>query len=174
MRYIFLLLLILISTFNLIAEDDTTKDRHDKIFIVTIDLNTQPSEAFKYFTENELLEKWLTAEANVTPIVLGDYELFWEPEDKKNNSTIGCNISAIIPNQLISFNWRSPKQFKHFANSADPLTHVVVSFIPTEYGTTIHLVQSGWRSGDNWEKAREWQEKAWTIAIKRLAEIVNR
>jgi len=125
------------------------------------------------FTINELLESWLVALAEVEPTVGGKYELFWEPHDRENNSTIGCQVTAIEPDKFLSFEWRSPKQFKHFANNADPLTHAVVFFIPEAEWTEVHLIHSGWRSSTEWEAARQWQVQAWNGAFERLGKLVN-
>ena len=92
---------------------------------------------------------------------------------KENNSTIGCRITAIEPDQFLSFEWRSPKQFKHFANQADPLTHVVVLFVPRGESTHVHLIHSGWRGTPEWEEARRWQGQAWSVAFERLEKLVN-
>ena len=126
------------------------------------------------FTNNTLLQTWLTKASDVEPAVGGNYELFWEPSDRENNSTIGCKVTAVEPERFISFEWRSPKQYKHFANSADPLTHVVVFFIPLGDSTMVHLIHSGWRSSPEWEEARQWQTKAWTGAFEELKAKVNR
>lgn len=120
------------------------------------------------FTEKERLESWLTRAAEVEPMAGGKYELFWEPDDRENNSTIGCKITAFEQDELIAFEWRSPKQFKEFASNADPLTHVVVTFIPDGATTRLHLVHSGWRSSAQWEEARQWQAKAWDAALAEL------
>jgi hypothetical protein len=105
--------------------------------------------AFEYFTRNDLLESWLTAAADVEAVEGGRYELFWEPE-------------------------RSPRQYKEFANRSDPLTHVVVLFVPEGAGTRVHLVHSGWRSDPEWEEARRWQDRAWAIALRQLERVVPR
>ncbi len=140
----------------------------DRVIYVSALLTVSPARAFEYFTKADLLTAWLTAAAEAEPKVGGKYELFWEPADRENNSTIGCRITAVQANQLLAFQWRSPKQFKTFANGADPLTHVVVSFVPEGPGTRIHLVHSGWRSSSEWEEARIWQERAWHGAIEEL------
>jgi uncharacterized protein YndB with AHSA1/START domain len=140
----------------------------DKIIHVQALLAVPPAKAFAFFTDNELLQSWLMAAADVELRVEGKYELFWEPADRENNSTIGCRITALAPAQFIAFQWRSPKQFKSFANTADPLTHVVISFVPEGAGTRVYLVHSGWRSTPEWEEARLWQERAWTGAFKNL------
>ncbi len=137
-------------------------------FHLMVSLHATPSEAFACFTENERLEAWLTEVAEVEPRVTGKYELFWEPDDRENNSTIGCKVTAATTDQLLAFDWKSPWQFKDFANLADPLTHVVVTFIPSGNTTDVHVVHSGWRSTSEWQEAREWQEKAWRNALDRL------
>ncbi len=145
----------------------------DKIVHHSVRLHCNARRAFEMFTVNHLLESWLVNVAEVEPVVGGKYELFWEPEDRENNSTIGCRVTAIEPDKFISFEWRSPKQYKHFANNADPLTHAVVFFVLAGVNTEIHLIHSGWRSSAEWEEARQWQDRAWGVAFKELERQVN-
>jgi uncharacterized protein YndB with AHSA1/START domain len=144
----------------------------DRIIHLSVFVPIPPARAFAYFTDAALLQQWLAAVADVEPHVGGKYELFWQPDDRESNSTIGCRVTAVEPGQLVAFQWRSPKQFKSFANTADPLTHVVVMFVPENAGTRVHLIHTGWRSSPDWEEARAWQERAWAGAfeeLKRLA-----
>ncbi len=145
----------------------------DKIIHHSVKLQCDSHNAFKLFTNNQILESWLTQVAEVEPVTGGKYELFWEPDNREDNSTLGCRITAIKPNQFLSFEWRSPKQFKHFANQADPLTHVVVFFIPYEIGTEVHLIHTAWRNTAEWEDARQWQDRAWQVAFQKLENYVN-
>lgn len=126
------------------------------------------ADCFGLFTEVTGLESWLCAKARVEPHVGGRYELFWDPADPENDSTIGCRITAFERDQLLAFQWRSPRQFKPFANAADPLTHVVVSFHAEASGTAVTLVHSGWRSSPPWQQAAEWQAAAWGHAFRAL------
>ena len=151
----------------------TTAPAPDKVIHVSAIVTVAPAAAFSYFTDNALLQSWLTAAANVEARVGGKYELFWQPNDRENNSTIGCRVTAMAAGQLLAFQWRSPKQFKPFANSADPLTHVVVSFVPAGSGTRVHLIHSGWRSGSEWDAARAWQERAWAAAFNTLERVAK-
>lgn len=146
----------------------------DNIIHLSIILKMDAKEAFRHFIDKGLLESWLTTIAEVEPKSGGKYELFWNPTDRANDSTIGCKITAIEEDQLIAFEWRSPKQFKHFANNADPLTHVVVSFTPGDKNkTVVHLIHSGWRSSEEWEEARTWQERAWRMAFANLEKMTG-
>jgi uncharacterized protein YndB with AHSA1/START domain len=145
----------------------------DKVIHVSAFVPVPPARAWACFTNNTLVHSWLTSSADVEPKAGGKYELFWQPGDCENNSTIGCRVTALAPEQFIAFQWRSPKQFKPFANSADPLTHVVVTFIPQSGGTRVHLIHSGWRSSQEWEEARIWRERAWIGAFKDLERVAS-
>jgi len=146
----------------------------DEIIHLYEELKCSPAEAFKMFTENKKLAIWLTEEADVDPKVGGSYELFWNPDDRQYDSTIGCKITALVPDRLISFEWKGPKQYSHFMNEADPLTHVTVSFIPTDKGNTeVHLVNSGYRKSDEWQEARQWFVNMWKFAFSELAKEIN-
>jgi uncharacterized protein YndB with AHSA1/START domain len=145
----------------------------DKIIHRSVQLKCDTRRAFEMFTVSHLLESWLVSVAEVEPVVGGRYELFWEPEDRENNSTIGCKVTAIESDKFLSFEWRSPKQYKSFANNADPLTHGIVFFIPEGKATEVHLIHSGWRSSVEWEEARQWQDRAWSLALKVLEKQVN-
>jgi uncharacterized protein YndB with AHSA1/START domain len=98
--------------------------------------------AFEMFTDNELLASWLTNLADVEPRVGGKYELFWVPEEKQDNSTIGCKITALEPNKLLAFEWKGPIFYKDFMNVSDPLTHVTVMFLD------ISFIQGGEKESD--------------------------
>jgi uncharacterized protein YndB with AHSA1/START domain len=143
----------------------------DNVIHIATLVAATPDGAFAYFTKPARLTQWLTAAAEVEERVGGRYELFWQPDDRENNSTIGCRLTAFVPGQLLAFQWRSPRQFKSFANTADPLTHVVVAFVPEGSATRVHLIHSGWRSGAAWEEARAWQEKAWAGAFEQLQRV---
>lgn len=126
------------------------------------------------FTLNEKVQLWLAPLADIEPRVGGKYELFWDLNDKLNNCTAGCKITVIEPDDLISFEWRGPKEFKRFMNNCDPLTHVVVFFSSRQPSRTdVHLVHTGWRETDVWEEARLWFEKAWKSAFEELREQVH-
>jgi uncharacterized protein YndB with AHSA1/START domain len=92
----------------------------NKIIHLSAQLACDRKRAFELFTHNPFLERWLAAKAEVAPSVGGAYELFWEPDNRENNSALGGKITALGANHFLSFEWRSPKQFKHFAHQADP------------------------------------------------------
>jgi uncharacterized protein YndB with AHSA1/START domain len=151
--------------------------RTDRIIHAVVRLRCDAHRAFEMFTVGELLQSWLAPLAEVEAAVGGKYELFWEPNDRENNSTKGCRITALEADQFLSFEWKGPVQFKQVMNESDPLTHVTVFFIPEGFGssdrTDVHLIHTGWRSADEWEAARQWFEVSWRGAFKELSSQVN-
>lgn len=142
----------------------------ENIIIAKEDLDCDVETAFLMFTNNELLEKWLTVKANVDLKVGGPYELFWDLDNPENDSTIGCRITGLEKNKYISFDWKGPAKFKEIMNFVDPLTHVIVFFSqnPNSKKTTIHLFHTGWRMGAEWKGPREYFQKAWHMALEEL------
>lgn len=103
----------------------------DKVLHHTVRLDCDARRAFEMFTINELLQSWLAPLAEVEPVAGGKYELFWDPMDRENDSTIGCRVSAIEPNKFLSFEWKGPVQYQALheqrwsANSRCRLLHPV-------------------------------------------------
>lgn len=145
----------------------------DKIIVETVILNCPAEKAFELFTLNKNLENWLTAKADVEARVGGKYELFWEPENPDNNSTIGCKILTIDKPNYLNFEWKGPKQYKHFMNTIQPLTNVTVIFTAQGAQTQLSLIHTGWRNTDEWEEARQYFVKAWKGAFSQLEKYVN-
>jgi uncharacterized protein YndB with AHSA1/START domain len=141
-------------------------------------MNCPVEEAFRQFSDGAQLSRWLASSAEVEPFVGGKYELFWDVESRERNSTLGCKVTAIEPNKFIAFNWKGPEAFRRFMNTAEPLTHVVVFFIPQtpqpSPSTEVHLVHSGWGSTPEWDEARRWFEDAWRGAFEALSQQSNR
>ena len=147
----------------------------ENIILIKEEIDCDLSSAFSMFINNELLENWLTVKANIEPKFGGKYELFWDPEHPENDSTIGCKITGIEKNRFISFEWKGPTEFKSFMNNVDPLTHVIVFFSHNNNlkKTIIHLFHTGWRKDTDWQKARQYFQKAWSKALKGLKEKIQ-
>jgi uncharacterized protein YndB with AHSA1/START domain len=147
-----------------------------KIIVQSARLHCSTERAFELFTQNEHLQNWLTAIADVEPEVGGRYELFWDPDDPERNSTLGCKITALEAETLLAFEWKGPPQFR-FMNEADPLTHVTVFFAPSAElltpCTDVYLIHTGWGTGSDWEEARTFYVRAWDGAFSELETLVN-
>ena len=139
----------------------------------SVRLMCDTKKAYEMYTVNERLQAWLTEIAEVEPRPGGKYELFWDPDNRDNNSTIGCRITAMEKEKFLAFEWKGPTQFKHFMNEVRPLTNVVIFFIPYPEGTEVHLLHTSWRDTPEWEEARQWFDKAWAMVLSELQKYVG-
>ena len=137
--------------------------------VIDLNLNISVEEAWNLWTDERKIEQWLTTKAHVVPKLSGAYELFWDPENPNENSTIGCHITALIPNKLLSFEWKGPVPYADLMNVDPTPTWVQVSFEPLDPSKTIiHFRHSGWRQSARWADARTWQLNAWSRAFQNL------
>ena len=147
-----------------------------KVILQSARLHCTTERAFALFTENEELQTWLTRSAHVEPRVGGRYELFWDLDDPEQNSTLGCKITAIVPNTLLAFEWKGPPALR-FMNEVDPLTQVSVFFVPCNEVLTpctdVHLLHGGWGSSEDWEDARVYFVRAWDNTFAELETLIN-
>ena len=85
--------------------------------------------------------------------------------------TIGCKVTEVVPDKLISFEWRSQNSINILPITRS-LTHVWSSSFRCA-ATDVHLIHSGWRSSAEWDEARQWQDRAWGGAFKDLEKQIN-
>ncbi len=150
-------------------------DVNSSDFTFELNLPVSLENAWKLWTDSKQLEKWLTTKAKVQAEVGGPFELFWDPENPSENSTLGCKIIALAPRRLLSFQWRGPVPYADLMNFEPFPTWVSISFesVATEE-TVIHFRHSGWGKSARWNEAREWQNKAWIGAFAELENIVRK
>ena len=148
----------------------------EEIIHIKVNLACDVHHAFRMFTENLLLEKWLTTQADVIPEIGGKYELFWIRDNREINNTAGCKITGIEQDSFISFDWKGPEEYQAFMNNCDPLTHVIVTFSKDNENNVsiVHLFHTGWRQGEEWEKARLFFVNAWTNVLQSLEEMIEK
>lgn len=148
----------------------------DKIIVQTALLNCSLEKAFEMFTENQMLESWLTTKADVEMRVGGKYELFWTPEDPDptNNSTYGCKVLAVDQPNFFNIEWAGNAEQKEFMNKVRPLTNVTFLFTKLDSNQTkVTLIHTGWRDMSDWEQARQFFINAWRGAFSKLEKYIN-
>lgn len=141
---------------------------------ITVDfiLEMDVSSAWKHWTSEAKLQEWLSVQARVEPKINGAYELFWDPNNPAENSTIGCKVIAIVPLKLLAFEWKGPVPYAELMNLEPLPTWVQINFEPKGISKTIiHFRHSGWLDSSKWVEARNWQLKAWMGAFENLRKI---
>ncbi|KIL35110.1 ATPase [Cohnella kolymensis] len=121
------------------------------------------------WTISERVSQWFAPAANIDPRVGGAFELFFIPGNKEQMNTKGCKITSLSPMEQLSFTWKGPDDFAGLMNSSDSLTEVQVRFTQAGDKTTnVTIEHTGWGTGEQWDKAFQWHEMAWTQVLNSL------
>lgn len=138
-------------------------------FVLTVDVSAPIEKVWQAWASSAVLDKWLCEKSNVAARAGGQYELFWDPAHRDQNSTLGCSITAIKENEHLAFNWKGPVMYADLMNTNPLPTSVSVDFTNLGNGSTrVKLVHAGWGKSERWLAARSWQENAWKGALDRL------
>lgn len=137
---------------------------------IQIVIENPVDKVFEAWLNPDLLERWLTHKANVERSVGGAYELYWDEKNLDINNTRGCRITDLVANRELSFSWKGPAQF---AEVVGDQTQVFIRLEPTEGGTLLRFIHTGWGAGPKWEEARQWQAEAWREAIENLKNMLE-
>ena len=131
-------------------------------------VNALPEFVWWAWTITERVERWFSPEANIIAELGGAYELFFDPEDHSQQSTIGCVITHIEPMKKLRFTWKGPDQFRKLMNSPEAVTSVQVTLRNEIGGTKVFVEHGGWKDGEAWSTAREWHRRAWINVLNSL------
>jgi uncharacterized protein YndB with AHSA1/START domain len=127
---------------------------------------------WRAWTESAQAGTWFAAKANIWPERGGAYELFWDPAHPDRDSTLGCRVTFIQPQQWLGFTWRGPSLYDDLMNeNASPPpspTHVTVQFESQGHQTVVRVTHTGWGAGQRWMEARNWHIRAWASVIQNL------
>ena len=148
-----------------------------EVIQLSVTLPISVEKSFELFTTRDGLTSWFAPIANVKPEIGGAFEMYFDPSDTAHNNSKGCKITALVPNKLLAFDWKGPRQFENLMENADPMPQVVVTFLPCNPSnscTEIQLFHSGfhssWQSTPTWQGPRDWFEPIWVEAFDMLKE----
>ncbi|MFQ5981525.1 MAG: SRPBCC domain-containing protein [Candidatus Heimdallarchaeota archaeon] len=120
------------------------------------------------WTNNDVITKWFSPEANIEPRVGGPFELFFDPADHSHESTQGCVLTRVEEKNVLEFTWKGPGQFAEVMNDPASLTTVKVEFSGEAETTRLKLEHKGWGTSPDWDDARRWHEEQWNKALDEL------
>ena len=132
------------------------------------------SNVWEAWTDPVKLQSWLCHLAELDVRADGRFELFWEPENRERNSTLGCSFKEVRKNELLSFSWKGPEDFADLMNQEPLPTSVAVEFEEAAPGRTrIRLIHRGWGTSERWQQARQWHDRVWRGALSSLEQLVR-
>jgi uncharacterized protein YndB with AHSA1/START domain len=136
-----------------------------------LDISTTRDELWERLTTPQGLSSWLCLRANVSPVVGGPFEVFFNPDQTRpeSDSTLGCRVLAIDRPRMLRIDWRGADELAEVMNAPGVArTEVEFLLFPTLTGSRLEVTHSGWGDGQGWERARAWFHAAWSGALESL------
>jgi len=97
----------------------------------------------------------------------GSFEIYFmmdAPEGLRGSE--GCKVLSYLPNELFSFSWNAPPQFREVREHPYK-TWVVVLLRPIdEQQTEVKLVHLGWPEDMRWDPVYDYFNAAWDTVLK--------
>jgi uncharacterized protein YndB with AHSA1/START domain len=115
-----------------------------------VNVPAPPAAVWEALSTSKGLSTWLWRDAVVDLRVGGDWLVNFP-----GGSTGGGTITAFVPGKSIEIAALAPEQFPTVRRER---THAVFEIKGTEDGksTIVHLTQTGWKSGEEWDKAYDY------------------
>jgi uncharacterized protein YndB with AHSA1/START domain len=129
---------------------------------VTIDAGVK--DVWSAWSTDDGVRSFFAPASKIDLKVYGDYEIYFNPEGKAGErGAEGTKILAIQPEKMLTFTWNNPPILPGIRWD---YTTVILRFKPvSEKQTRVTLYQVGWGEGEEWDKAYEYFNKAWSMIV---------
>jgi len=122
-----------------------------KALILEVTVPASQAEVWKAFTTSAGLSTWLTPGAVVDLREGGEWTAHYP-----GGHTGGGTILGFVPMSEMTLSAMAPEQFPHVRAER---TTVKFEFIPQGDATLVRWTQTGWKDGDEWDKAYDYLAK---------------
>lgn len=150
-----LLLLLLLGNRSIAQLSNTsyTNTAGEKVLRLELILPVTKNEAWKYFSSDSLLRKWIAPVAHIE-LKTGGYILTNYDKNKslQDKSSITCGIISFLENELMVLKVHLNDNFSKDVAAQDQYLQEIIQF--TDFGngrTKITSSMIGWGKGKDWE-----------------------
>ncbi|MGA9597653.1 MAG: SRPBCC domain-containing protein [Acidimicrobiia bacterium] len=131
-----------------------------------VEVGAAPRDVWSAWTSSEGIASWWgPPRSNIELRIGGPFELLFlsdAPPGKQGSE--GCRILSYVPGESFSFTWNAPPHLSLRQTN----TWVVLTFTPTDAGTRVRLVHTGFLTGPDWDEYLAYFEDAWGVVLDRL------
>jgi uncharacterized protein YndB with AHSA1/START domain len=141
----------------------------DKQIIKSRIISCSVSCAWWKWTTHEGLLQFFGRDNKIELTPGGAFEIYFLMDNPYGlRGSEGCKILSFLPEQMLSFSWNAPPEYKEVRESSY-YTWVVVNFRAfPENRTEITLTHLGWPVDKRWEPVFEYFDDAWVTILNRL------
>ncbi len=163
MRRIGLVVAVVMSVAAAAVAQDAVKvvrQAEPKALIIEVTVPATQPEVWKAFTTSEGLSTWLTPGAVVDLRQGGEWTAHYP-----GGHTGGGTIVSFVPMQEMTLRAMAPEQFPHVREER---TTAKFEFVRQGNVTLVRLTQTGWKTGEEWDKAYEYLAKGTPELLEQL------
>jgi uncharacterized protein YndB with AHSA1/START domain len=164
-----ILFLALLAAVAAVAANAAGTDEEDRAVVKEIVVPAPRADVWKAWTTVEGVTSFFAPAAKIELRPGGAYEMYFAPAaEPGSRGSDGCKVLEIVPLQRFVFSWNAPPQLPAVRSTGDS-TRVVLEFSEAEPGRTrVRLTHTGWREGEEWEKARAYFDRVWPLVLAEL------
>jgi uncharacterized protein YndB with AHSA1/START domain len=129
------------------AKTTTAQPTAEKVLLLSITIPAPRSEVWHAFATSEGLSTWLTPGAVVDLRPGGEWTAHYP-----NGKTGGGTIISFVPEEEMVLSAMAPEEYPTVRATR---THAQFRFKSQGNSTVVELEQTGWRNGEEWDKAYE-------------------
>jgi hypothetical protein len=173
-----LLFLFVFSVFILKAQVENTSyinKSNEKVLQLTITVPLEIKEAWKLFTVDSKLSKWIAPVAHIE-LKNGGYLLTNYDKTKmlSDSSSIRLGIISYLENELLIFKVNLNNNFSQVVQDEDQNLQEIIQFVPIDSGKTkIISSMVGWGRGKDWDKTYNFFVKGNEWTYKELLKLLK-
>jgi uncharacterized protein YndB with AHSA1/START domain len=117
-----------------------------------------PGAVFRALTDADELARWFPSSAESEPRTGGRFTYRFEFDDASRNHTYSGAYHEVTSDERVSYPWQGRLG----------TTRVDFTLTPSDEGTHVKLVHSGWGKGADWDEAVEMHRQGWGAFLDNL------
>jgi uncharacterized protein YndB with AHSA1/START domain len=162
MRRVLGLLGVLLLALPAVAAERAERTIHKEVL-----LDATLEQAWAAWTTREGIVGFLAPDAQIDARVGGAFQVYFDPlGDAGMKGADDMRYMALQPMRMLSFDWNAPPSLPEARKQR---TFVVLRFEPLgARQTRLSLTHVGWGDGGEWDKAFNYFERAWGVALGNL------
>lgn len=149
------------------ATKDQPGDALDRIIFKTAVVKAPLSDVWNAWTTTEGVKSFFAEDALVEAEPGGRFEIYFSKDAPPGSrGSEGCKVLSVDPMRSFAFEWNAPPSLPTVRRLR---TNVQLLFDEVGSGQVrVRLVSLGWGSGEEWVRAHQYFDKAWSFVLANL------
>ncbi|MBZ0180321.1 MAG: SRPBCC domain-containing protein [Melioribacteraceae bacterium] len=131
-------------------------------------VNAPIQQVFEDVSTSTGTKKFFAPHSKIALTINGKFELSFDIQsfESRFKSSSGMKILSFVPNKMLSFEWKNPKDLKSILEEKTWVTIFLDEV--TNMQTKIKLIHIGWKEGNDWDEAFNYFVRFWDIVVFRF------